>query len=188
MHKGNPFTRLSRRLKIMLAACLILLGSILVFAAPASAGPSSWDYGTGYSSQCHHFNAGDCNWFTTEYPTYLFRMDSANGADRLAFQGDGNFVGYNNPGTTHWFNAGTACGTGACGFRLDLQKDCNVVVYNPDGQAVWSAHANSGNIVWSHCRLTLNGANQATVTIFPPGGTPFISSYFAPDQCGRLGC
>jgi hypothetical protein len=160
---------------LLLAICMAIVG-LVVLASPASAGPAVYNYGYNYGSTCSHFIQADGT--CIKRPGEGFRLDSANGADRLVFQSDANLVGYNNPGTTHWLNTQTA-GWGS-DARLELQGDCNVVIYSNlgSGQAVlWSGHANSGNVQWGHCSLTLNGNNSAYVTIYPPGKTPFISSW-----------
>jgi hypothetical protein len=91
----------------------------------------------------------------------------------MVFQTDGNFVGYNNPGTTHWFNAATA----NRGDKLALQPDCNVVVYDINNVALWNAHSGSGGLNWDFCDIALSGNNYAYVTIYPPGHQSFISAY-----------
>lgn len=56
------------------------------------------------------------------------------GTNQLVMQTDGNLVAYAN-GTPRW-----ASGTGVAGSRLAVQDDCNLVVYSPAGQALWSSN------------------------------------------------
>ncbi|XP_040922103.1 lectin-like [Toxotes jaculatrix] len=66
---------------------------------------------------------------------------------KAIFQNDGNFVIYG------WKPVWASDTDGSDAFRLCMQADCNLVMYNQDGQARW--HTNSAKPTPNMCRLEL---------------------------------
>ncbi|XP_068160401.1 B-type lectin plumieribetin-like [Antennarius striatus] len=80
-------------------------------------------------------------------------LQSNNGKWVAIFQDDGNFVIYTN-GKAAW-----ASGTnGSDGFRVVLQGDCNLVMYDCNDGAVWSTNSYTLEANMCHLRITDGGA------------------------------
>jgi len=69
-------------------------------------------------------------------------LRSPNGAYFLVLQVDGNLVGYTSCDfrKENAFWASNTAGKGAAPFRLDMQMDGNLVVYDRDSKPTWSSH------------------------------------------------
>nr|BAD90686.1 skin mucus lectin [Lophiomus setigerus] len=80
---------------------------------------------------------------------------SNNGEWKAVFQDNGNFVIYG--WTPTW--ASNTCEVG--GYRLCLQQDCNLVMYDMGGKAVW--HTNSSKSAPNMCRLQLTDKGSLVV-------------------------
>lgn len=147
---------MSTRLKIIGVAITGMLMALLVNASPAHAAyptsPSIVYFGDDYCAA--QGNNGSCVWGTQGV---LFVAYSSNGRDKLSFGASGNFAGYDSAGR-NWFTAGT---TGV-GTQLELQHDCNVVVYDSAHRARWSAGSQVGQAM-KQCRLTMSGSGQFSV-------------------------
>ncbi|XP_073344485.1 B-type lectin plumieribetin-like [Pagrus major] len=74
---------------------------------------------------------------------------SNNGKWKAVFQDDGNFVLYDD-GRAVW--ASNTCGSG--GFRLCMQSDCNLVIYNRGNKPKWATNTYQSKEV-EMCRVTL---------------------------------
>ncbi|XP_034052658.1 mannose-specific lectin-like [Gymnodraco acuticeps] len=81
---------------------------------------------------------------------------SNNGAFKAVFQEDGNFVAYG--WKPVW--ASDTCGTKA--FRLVMQSDCNLVIYDKGGKPLWDAKSNRPNP--GICRLQLTDEGELVVS------------------------
>lgn len=71
------------------------------------------------------------------------------------FQDDGNFVIYG------WKPVWASDTSGSDVFRLCMQEDCNLVMYNEDGQPKW--HTNSSKPKCNMCRLCLTNEGKLLV-------------------------
>ena len=95
------------------------------------------------------------------------------GANRFAFQADGNIVVYNNQ-TAHW----SANCHNKGGRHLILQDDGNLVVYNDNAIPVWATNTVDNNAVISF--------NPRTIVHDPNKGCGTIYKYWIPQKthCG----
>ncbi|XP_069015483.1 B-type lectin plumieribetin-like [Embiotoca jacksoni] len=81
---------------------------------------------------------------------------SNNGEWKAVFQDDGNFVVYGWEPVWNSFTAGSDV------FRLCMQADCNLVMYNKDNEPKW--HTNSAKSGCNMCRLHLT--DQGKLVLF----------------------
>ncbi|XP_034003925.1 mannose-specific lectin-like [Trematomus bernacchii] len=80
---------------------------------------------------------------------------SNNGEFKAVFQGDGNFVVYG------WKAVWAADTAGSDPFRLIMQDDCNLVMYDKDAKAMW--HTNTHKSDCNLCRLQLTDDGKLVV-------------------------
>ncbi|KAK1881128.1 Mannose-specific lectin [Dissostichus eleginoides] len=81
---------------------------------------------------------------------------SNNGEFKAVFQEDGNFVVYG------WKPVWASGTNGPDTFRLIMQSDCNLVIYDKGGTPVW--HANSYRPDTEVCRLQLTDEGELVVS------------------------
>ncbi|XP_047468124.1 mannose-specific lectin CEA-like isoform X2 [Mugil cephalus] len=77
---------------------------------------------------------------------------SNNGQYKAIFQDDGNFVIYT------WKPVWASNTDGSDAYRLCMQGDCNLVLYNGYGQPRWATNTDCFNCKVCHLQLTDDGA------------------------------
>ncbi|XP_034003715.1 lectin-like [Trematomus bernacchii] len=81
---------------------------------------------------------------------------SNNGRFKAVFQEDGNFVVYG------WTPVWASDTYGSDAFRLIMQNDCNLVIYNNGGKALWDTRSNGAKT--DVCRLQLTDDGKLVVS------------------------
>ncbi|XP_010787162.1 mannose-specific lectin-like [Notothenia coriiceps] len=80
---------------------------------------------------------------------------SNNGEFKAVFQDDGNFVVYG------WQPVWASDTAGSSPFRLCMQGDCNLVMYDKGDKAIW--HTNTSKSDCNICRLQLTNEGKLVV-------------------------
>lgn len=168
------------KIKALFIAIMLAVGLVSVFGsgtALASA-PSVWYYGD-HNSACHEVDttigyAGNCIW-SSQWPDFI--LDGGGGAIgtyRFAYRAvdKGNLVGGRIGYPGYWMQSYTA---GLVGSTLELQRDCNVVVYAPNHVPKWSAGTYISDGKTHDCRLVMDQNNHGTVWVQYKVGTAWWS-------------